>query len=186
MASIVSHALAGAAVAAVFRPEPKPPARYWIAAIGLAVIPDIDGLLLLAGAVYRGMWGHRGITHSLAFAAVGAAALVACFFRSREWKGRHARLWATFFAAGATHGILDSLMASGLGVAFFAPISATRYRAVFRPIRVTPGNENAFLNTGGIRATNSEILWLWIPSLVVLFLAFHFRPPGRRSARTTA
>lgn len=179
MAAIVSHALAGAAV---LRPESRPPARYWIAAVSLAVIPDADGLLLLAGAAYRGMWGHRGITHSLAFAAFGAAVLVATFFRSARWDARRGRLWAIFFAAGTSHGVLDSMMASGLDVAFLAPFSAARYPSAFHPIVVTPASGNVFLDAGGIRVTNSEILWLWVPSLVVLLLAVRLRPPRRSSA----
>ncbi len=76
MAAILSHAVAGAGIAAGLRPRARVPARYWIFAIFCAVIPDFDILLVWMGTDYRGMWGHRGITHSIAFAAALAAALM--------------------------------------------------------------------------------------------------------------
>ncbi|HKB72052.1 MAG TPA: metal-dependent hydrolase [Thermoanaerobaculia bacterium] len=179
MAAVLSHALAATAIAAVLRPEQKLPPRYWAAAIAIATIPDVDIAFVGMGARYRGMFGHRGITHSIAFAAAAAAALALSCFRDPRRDGLRERLWGIFFLAGLSHGFLDASMASGVGVAVLAPFSAARYHSVFRPIRVTPPTGNPWLDPGGIRVTHSEILWIWLPSLLVIFAALRFRQIAR-------
>jgi inner membrane protein len=150
------------------------PRRYWIAAALVATIPDVDILFVLLGARYRGMWGHRGITHSLLFAFVAAAAAT-LWVRARDRSIPAGPLYGVLLLAAASHGFLDGLMASGVGVAFFAPFSTGRYTLPWRPIRVTPANENWLLNFGGIRATNSEIVGFWIPSLVLMLAGLRAR-----------
>jgi len=132
------------------------------------------------GARYRGMWGHRGITHSLIFAIAAAVAATACV-RRRERGIPPGRLFGTLLLAAASHGFLDAAMASGVGVAFFAPFSAARYTLPWRPIRVPPPVDNPLLNLGGIRVTASEILWLWLPSLVLIWLGLRLRFARRPS-----
>jgi LexA-binding, inner membrane-associated putative hydrolase len=44
MASIISHAAAGAALSIAFAPNGVP-ARYWLVAIAAAMLPDADSLL---------------------------------------------------------------------------------------------------------------------------------------------
>ena len=124
------------------------------------------------------MFGHRGITHSVAFAAAAAAACVFFLFR-RDPPRLRARIGAVLLLAGLSHPLLDACMASGLGVALLAPFSAARFHSPFRPILVTPANENRFLDEGGIRVTNSEIAWIWIPSLLVVFAALRLRREAR-------
>ncbi|HET7451298.1 MAG TPA: metal-dependent hydrolase [Thermoanaerobaculia bacterium] len=170
MAAVVSHALAATAIATVLRPEPKPTARYWAAAMTIAVVPDFDIAFVWMGARYRGMFGHRGITHSIAFAAIAAVLLAFSLFRDGP-RVRRIRIAAVLFAAGLSHGILDASMASGVGVAFLAPFSSARYHLPFRPIRVTPPTGDPWLDPGGIRVTDSEILWIWLPALVVILAA---------------
>ena len=181
MAAVLSHALTATAIAAALRPPAKLPARYWGAAITLATVPDVDIAFVWMGARYRGMFGHRGITHSIAFAAAAAAAVAFLAFRGERWARLRPRLGAIFLLAGLSHGFLDASMASGVGVAALAPFSAARFHSIFRPILVTPPTGNPWLDPGGIRVTNSEIAWIWIPSLAVIFLALRLR---RR--RTTA
>ncbi len=50
-------------------------AGAWAAA-ALALLPDIDGLFMRL-IPYEAPWGHRGVTHSLTFAAVAALATAA-------------------------------------------------------------------------------------------------------------
>jgi inner membrane protein len=178
VAAVVSHALAGTAIAALLRPEKRPPVRYWISAAVIATIPDADILLVWSGAAYRGMWGHRGITHSLTFSLAAAAVVVFLLFRSSPHRGR---LWAVFFLAGASHGFLDAAMASGAGVAVFAPFSRARFHFPWRPIRVSPPTENPLLNFGGLRFTASEVWWIWVPSVLAMLAAsgMHRRPRER-------
>jgi inner membrane protein len=91
MASAFTHAIAGLAIGTVFR-RPGPPARFWIlGAIG-AAIPDLDAVGYWLGVPYDSALGHRGITHSLAFAAVFAGASMLAFRNGPFAHGR-ARVW---------------------------------------------------------------------------------------------
>lgn len=162
----------------LFRPSPRVPPRYWITAALVATIPDVDILFVLLGAQYRGMWGHRGITHSLLF-AVASAGIGTLWVRRRDPSIPAGRIFGILLAAAASHGFLDAAMASGLGVATLAPFSAARYTFAWRPIRVPAPVENPWLNLGGIRVTASEILWLWLPALVLILLGLRLRFPRR-------
>lgn len=143
----------------------------------------MDILFVALGARYRGMWGHRGITHSLLF-AVAAAAAAFFWVRARDRSAPAGRLFGVLLLAAASHGFLDAAMASGVGVAVLAPFSAARYTLTWRPIRVPPPSDNPLLNLGGIRVTASEVLWLWLPSLALLLAGLRARGPGqpRRAA----
>ena len=93
--------------------------------------PDVDIVVLL----FKGRWGylhhHRGITHSLAGAAVLAFALPLVFYlgdrliaqiRKRE---RRARLWGLLLVSiltTATHPLLD--WSNNYGIRFFLPWNA--------------------------------------------------------------
>jgi inner membrane protein len=128
----------------------------------------------MLGAPYRGMWGHRGITHSLVFAIAAAAAATAWVCR-RERGIPRGRIFGILLLAAASHGFLDAAMASGVGVAFLAPFSAARYTLLWRPISVPPPVDNPWLNFGGVRVTAGEILWLWLPSLALILLGLRLR-----------
>lgn len=175
MAAVVSHVLVSGAIAALFRPARPVPRRYWVAAALVATIPDLDILFVMLGARYRGMWGHRGITHSLLF-AVAAAALAARWVRARDRSIPAGHLFAVLLLAAASHGFLDSAMESGVGVAFLAPFSAARYTLLWRPIRVPPPSDNPLLNLGGIRVTASEVLWLWMPGVALILAGLRLCP----------
>ena len=120
MASVFTHAVAGAAVAQIIMGR-RPGRVEWLAA-ALAVLPDADVIGFQFGLSYGDMLGHRGLTHSLAFACA-VAAIAAVFFHPRSF-----RLAACLAAAAASHGFLDALTDGGLGVAFFAPFDSTRDR----------------------------------------------------------
>lgn len=181
MAAILSHAVAGAGIAAALRPQPKPPASYWMLAIVCSVIPDLDVILVWLGTDYRGMFGHRGITHSILFAAAVAALLA---FLSPAWpeRTRRFRVWLSFFAAGLSHGVLDALMSEGKGVAFFAPFSSKRFHFPIRPIESSSPGRSIFLREGGVKVSGSEILWIWAPFLLLAAASIWI---GRRSVSQT-
>jgi len=118
------------------------------------------------------------VSHSLAFAA--GLALVATAIVSRRLAGGHSRLrlWAFFFAATASHGLLDAMTSGGPGIAFFAPFSDTRYFLPWRPIVVSPLGISAFFSRRGLEVMASELLWLWLPAAaVILACATSRRPP---------
>src|SRR4030095_9108723 len=103
------------------------------------LVPDLDVVSFHFGLPYGHMLGHRGLSHSLLFAA-GLASIPALPLRRRTpprgWS--LARLWLFFFLATASHGVLDAMTNGGLGVAFFAPFSDARYFFPWRPIVVSP------------------------------------------------
>jgi inner membrane protein len=181
MAAILSHAVAGAAIAAALRPHPRPPARYWLYAVFCAVVPDIDVLLVWLGTDYRGMFGHRGITHSIAFAALLAALCALEMSGGSSAQRRSLRLWGALFACGLSHALLDGMMSGGKGVAFFAPFTAKRLHLPIRPIDASPPGRSMLLREGGVKVSASEILWIWVPFLLLAAVALW--ADRRRAAR---
>ena len=91
-----------------------------IVLVTISILPDIDVLGFRYGIPYSHPWGHRGMTHSIAFSLLLAVLSTFLFYRqarplSRRWFG----LLALLFVAGASHGILDAFTDAGLGVGFF-------------------------------------------------------------------
>ena len=147
-------------------------ARFWLAAVVCAVLPDIDVIGFGLGVHYGDMLGHRGFTHSLLFALVVAVVTVALVFRdaqplSKMWF----RLVTCFFVVTASHGVLDALTNGGLGVAFFAPFNSTRYFFPWRPIQVSPIGLDFFSSHRAVAVIVSEIQWVWIPSALIFMAA---------------
>src|SRR5687768_398173 len=122
MPSILAHAVAGAALGLAFSP-PHATRRVWIAAAVCAALPDIDALgRPFSNLRYESFFGgHRGFTHSLAFALVLGALVTWGFFRESRCEPFRPRLWATFALATASHSVLDALSTIGNGVAFWTP-----------------------------------------------------------------
>ena len=154
------------------------PPRFWMAAAVGAALPDVDVLAFTAGIPYSHPFGHRGFTHSFAFAALAAAAIVALMFRDGEWRRMRIALWLFFFAAVASHGLLDAMTSGGLGIAFFAPFSSTRYFFAWRPILVSPIGVQRFFSSRGVAVMLSEIRWVWVPSAVIAALGSYRRTTG--------
>jgi inner membrane protein len=179
MASIMSHAVAASSLGTVGSPQLRMPARYWVALAIVAALPDADVVAFTLGVPYGNMLGHRGITHSLPFAAVLAALVVRLLFRGREWHRAWPRLWLVYFVAIASHGVLDAMTTGGQGIAFFAPFSAARWHFPWRPILVSPIGVGAFISMYGLRVLQNELFWVWLPSAVVALAARLARRPGR-------
>jgi inner membrane protein len=87
-----------------------------------------------------------------------------------------------FFLATASHGFLDAMTDGGLGVAFFSPFNNTRYFLPWRPIRVSPIGVTRFFSHRGLEVIRSELLWIWLPSALLIVSAWILR---RRTAPTT-
>jgi inner membrane protein len=136
----------------------------------LSMLPDADVIGFPLGIAYEDPWGHRGASHSLAFAlgvagAVGLAASAAGLPRSRTW--------TIAMLVLASHALLDTLTDGGLGCALWWPLSDSRYFAPWRPIPVSPIGL-AFLSPYGAFVATVELL-LFSP--LILY-------SRRRSART--
>ena len=134
-----------------------------------SIVPDFDVIGFAFGIQYGDLWGHRGMTHSLFFAGLLSAALVALGYR-QESSSTKAGIGLYLFLCTASHGILDALTDGGLGIAFFSPFAPTRYFFPFRPVAVSPIGIGNFFSTDALRILASEILWIWLPSLVILLI----------------
>src|SRR5882724_8113082 len=174
MASVFSHAIAAIGIGACFY-RPGTPKRVWVAGALCAVIPDLDVIGFRFGIHYGDFWGHRGFTHSLVFAALLASLVLLLVFRQHSsGLGRFA-LWAYFFLATASHGLLDAMTDGGLGVAFFSPFNNTRYFLPWTPIRVSPIGLTRFFSERGLAVIQSELIYIWLPSALLLLSAFLIR-----------
>lgn len=171
MASAFSHAIAAIAIGKISFIR-RVDWKFWLLGMFCAVVPDADAIGFAIGVPYESMFGHRGFTHSLLFALLLALAVV-YFFYGEEKPGtrRWLALIGFFFAATASHAVLDAMTTGGLGVAFFSPFDTTRYFFPFRPIKVSPIGIGSFFSEWGVRVIKSELVWVWLPSFIVIGVA---------------
>jgi inner membrane protein len=138
------------------------PAAFWVLAGLLPTVPDFDGFSF---APYGDIWGHRGWTHSLAF-ALGMGVIVALatfrYFKMKFWA-----LAAFFFLITASHGFLDACTFGGFGIPFFWPLTDKRFGG-WGPVPLPIGFQ--WPNPWQDESVRSELLWVWLPmtALVVL------------------
>jgi len=172
VASAISHP----AVALGLAPAFAAPRGALAAGALLTVLPDADALGFWLGVPYGAPLGHRGLTHSLVFAAA-LAALALAFLPKTRAGGRALPLYFFLFACAASHGVLDGLTDGGLGVAYFAPFSNERYFLPWRPIRVSPISIGGFFDARGLRVLASEAVWIWLPCAAFAAAARLLRRP---------
>lgn len=166
MPTFVSHAVPVLALGAGLGLKRVSP-RLLAAAAFFAVAPDLDVISFRFGVSYAELLGHRGFSHSLLFAFLcgGFGALAAPVLRSGRLMA-----FGLIFLAVASHIALDAATSGGLGVAAFWPVSGERYFLPWRPIRVSPFDPRAFLGGRGLAVIKSEMLWVWLPSVLTAFL----------------
>ena len=174
MPTILSHGIVAAAAGHWSRRELS--TAFWMWTIACALLPDVDVISFSFGIAYEDMFGHRGFTHSLFFAAlVGALASWQLSHPSHPLHPSHRLahfLW--FTAVTASHGVLDAMTNGGRGIAFFAPFSDDRYFFPWRPIQVSPIGVG-FFSARGLRVLVSEARWIWVPSAIIAISARMFR-----------
>lgn len=111
----------------------------------LAFLPDADVLGFSFGIRYADPWGHRGATHSFAFALALAMAIGLCAPLLRVRPMRTAAFVAVVISS---HAILDTLTDGGLGIALWWPFDNHRYFAPWNPIPVAPMGLGFFSRRG--------------------------------------
>ena len=181
MPTLFTHALVGATVATLRDHSIKPTKLLVIAAV-LAVLPDIDVIGFRNGIAYSSMLGHRGLTHSLPFAAGLSLFVTLAFFP--EVRGSFSaavRLFLLLFLATASHGVLDSFTDAGLGVGFLIPFDDTRYFAPWRPLTASPLSISRFFGTSGGAILMNEFRWVGIPLIVFAVSALLVRRKLQRA-----
>lgn len=129
-------------------------------ALVCAALPDVDAIGLWLGVPYAHPLGHRGLTHSLPFAALLAAAGT-LFALSLD--AEPALVFCVLFASAASHGLLDAMTDGGLGVALFSPFSRRRHFLPWRVIAVSPLQASAFFSRQGLAMLASEARRVWAP-----------------------
>ena len=137
------------------------PPRLLVAGVLASVVPDLDVLAFRLGVPYDASWGHRGATHSIAFALL--LGLVALLFASRVL-ARRSVAFSFVALAAASHGLLDMLTNGGRGVALFWPVTTERFFFPSRMIEVSPLSLRRLLDGRGLEVLQSELLWIWLPA----------------------
>jgi inner membrane protein len=178
MPSVFSHAVASLGMSACFYRQGVPN-RVWLAGAVCSMIPDFDVIGFGFGVKYGDFWGHRGFTHSLTFAVLLAATALMLVFPHGAPNLTRPSLFFYLILATASHGLLDAFTNGGLGVAFFAPFDNTRYFFPWTPIRVSPIGVSRFLTARGLAVMRSELLWIWLPTAMLIALAYCLRPSAR-------
>jgi inner membrane protein len=174
MASIISHAAAGAALSIASAPD-SAPGRTWPVAIAAAVLPDVDSLLYYFKVSYSASLGHRAFFHSPFLGLIISFLLMLLFFGNGRdeafFSGRWFRYFFVFFLAWTSHGFLDALTNGGRGVAFLSPFSSKRYFFPWTPIQVSPMRIKSFFTPRGWSVFKNELVWIWLPGLMLVFLS---------------
>lgn len=162
MPTVMTHALVPLALGLALGRR-RIPARLLAAGALAAMLPDADVVAFKLGIAYADDFGHRGASHSFAFAAMLAAlgALAAPWLRAPRWRSA----WWLFLCA-ASHPLLDALTDGGLGVALYWPWSDARLFAPWRPIEVSPIGAR-FFSARGLEVLWSEARWVALPALAL-------------------
>ena len=126
-----------------------------IGLVALSLLPDADVVAFALGIPYEATWGHRGATHSLAFAA--AMGVLAAVAWPRIDRSRRAAWGLVAALVVASHPLLDALTDGGLGVALAWPWSDARMFAPWRPLPVAPIGRR-LLSGWGMRVMATETL----------------------------
>ncbi|MCK6693214.1 MAG: metal-dependent hydrolase [Thermoanaerobaculia bacterium] len=171
MASLFGHVAASTVLGFAMFKE-KPAWKGILLAGFCAFVPDLDVLAFRFGISYSSIWGHRGWTHSLAFAA-GFGVLVGWLFYRQEKDWWKMACW--FVLATASHPLLDMLTTGGRGCALWWPLSEERLFFPVQVIRVSPLGIGAFFSEWGISVLISEMVWIGLPGLAIFTIARLFR-----------
>ena len=142
------------------------PTPLLISGIAVSVLPDLDVLAFRYGISYASNYGHRGFSHSLLFALILALLGASAF---RYFQTSFGRAFLFLFLAAVSHGILDAFTNGGLGIAFLWPWSTERFFVPMQVIQVSPIGISRFLSLRGVSVLISEIIWVWIPCLMIGF-----------------
>jgi inner membrane protein len=182
MPSVFAHAFVGAALGSV-GPRSVRGTRLTLGLATIAAAPDLDALGLWLGIPYGHWLGHRGLTHSIAFALLVAPACVALIHPALPHRGARAAAVALLYAlACASHGVLDAFTNGGLGIGFFIPFSSERYFFPVRPLMTSSLDPADAFGRRGLAVLRSEARWIGLPTLAFLAVAILARSSRARGS----
>jgi inner membrane protein len=176
--SSFSHIVGGIGFAASVLPA-RVPGRYWFCAGLAAAIPDVDYLWSYRGLPVDHWLAHRGLTHSLVFAALAAAVVTWTVLKPVAKREDVPRLLLALFLAVATHGLFDAMSTYGAGIAFFVPMTH-RYFLPWRPIS-NVSQPGLPIPVRVLHLFGRELLVIWLPALLLVLL-WRRRAMSRTSA----
>jgi inner membrane protein len=171
MPTAISHSAVALAAGLSFAPRDVPD-HFWYISIVCSILPDADVIGYSLGVPYNNFLGHRGFFHSPFFALLLSIFVVFFFFPdigifSRQWFF----YFIFFFLLTASHGILDAFTNGGLGIALLSPFENTRYFFPWTPIIVSPIGIKSFFSQWGLTVIKSELLWVWLPSSLIVLVS---------------
>jgi inner membrane protein len=168
MPTILTHPAIPLALGVVLGPD-RISRKLLLAGMVAAIVPDMDVIAFKLGIEYANQLGHRGASHSITFAlALGLlAALAAPWLHAKRWVAM-----AFVSIACVSHPLLDMLTTGGLGAAIWWPFSDQRHFFPIQFIRVSPLTMGRFLGPAGITVIKSELLWVWLPCVVLMLTVF--------------
>ncbi len=171
MPTIITHSVVAGSAAYGFRPG-KESLKFWILSILCSSLPDADviGYRWFYISSYE-LFGHRGFFHSPVFAILLSIVIVCIFYRKEAcFSNRWWKYFLYFFLLTASHGLLDALTNGGNGIALLSPFTNERYFFPWTPIEVSPLSIKGFLSQRGFTVLKSELVWLWVPCLLIVLL----------------
>lgn len=177
MASVFGHIAASSALGYAFFPRETRPATLIFAGF-LAFAPDLDVLAFQYGISYGSQWGHRGWTHSLFFTLLLGllTGLIFNAFQRNKSDGSAFRITLWFMLSAVSHPLLDMMTDGGRGCAFWWPFATERIFLPWRPILVSPLGAGAFFSEWGFRVLFSELIWIGLPGLLLVFFCRKIGP----------
>ena len=129
-----------------------------------AILPDVDVLAYKFGITAPDILAHRGLTHSILFAAIWSVIILFIFHRKE--KRHYFLLMVFYFLCTASHGLLDAMTNGGDGITFLLPFTTERYFLPWRNIQVSPIGLEDFFSEWGLEVLVSEFKYIGIPSLL--------------------
>jgi len=165
--SAFAHAAVGASFATALPTSSRP---FWVplCLAAVAAAPDLDVIAFRLGIPYSSPLGHRGLTHSLLFAALVGLVSLPLWRMARLERARLAAILT--FCAVASHGLLDTFTDAGLGVGLLIPLNDVRYFAPLRPLLTSPLSVRAFFSPDGLAILANELVWVGPVALAVACL----------------
>jgi inner membrane protein len=136
------------------------------------MLPDMDVLAFRFHIAYTDTFGHRGASHSLAFAVViGLLAMLL----AKQLETSRIKAFLFVGLACASHGLLDAFTNGGEGVALWWPFFGTREFFTWRFIEVSPLSLQRVFSGRGWEVLQSEFVWVWLPAILFCGALLLFR-----------
>jgi len=139
-----------------------------MAGMAVGVLPDADIVSRYFGVPHTADFGHRGATHTLAFALFIAALALAA---PRQSRNNALRVFTFILISTLSHPLADMMNDGGKGIMLLWPLDHDRFKFLLHPVKVSAVGLQG-LETGTIWPTLwSELLWLLLPAALLAAMA---------------